>query len=77
MYKHKLASKALTQKLAATLLEKARNEIPALLDAYASGNRTISDSNGVTYSVYVVSLLNELRDLGYELPKKTTELGSW
>ena len=77
MYKYKLASKKLTAQLAAVLLEKARDEIPALLDAYASGGRTITDGNGVVYGVYVVSLLEELRANGYELPKKTTELGSW
>ena len=77
MYEHKLAGKKLTQQLAATLLEKARDQIPSLLDAYASG-RTITSSDGTVYAVYVVSLINELKQLGYEFPKRTeAELGSW
>lgn len=75
-YEHKFANTALTTKLAEALLVNARDQIPALTNEYARG-RTITDGNGVVYSVYVGRLREILTDLGYEYPKSTTELGSW
>lgn len=76
-YANKLAPRKLVKTLAATLLEKARDQIPQLTTEYVNG-RTITDGSGITYNVYVGQLREELAELGYEYPKQTTAtLSSW